>query len=407
MAKFCGKCGTNLDAELGLCPNCDQAEIERIRSIPNFCIICGGQMDKQTGLCPNCSNESDDEQLQPDAYTVCGSEVAKQAGVCPDYYNNDDAVELDRADEPVENTAPRKRNTVVDGMITLLLSVCVFLMAFVALTIFCVRQSSTEQGLEKILNNVQGSAFLNETVRVYSPEQNDWIGSYDYFCSYLKEKANVTVTEQQIDSFVEKSTVKKFLVEKISMYADDLYGDSVEFSLTAQEVLTLLKENAEIINSEFGTSIPEKTLAEIANLLVDEEVIKQMGVTELKHSMPESYYALRIGLSYFTMGTLLFFCAFCIFIMFNNNFSQAVFGVGIVFVALGAAMGVPAGVAIWSPSTWEMAFGGSTIGLLLGEMLSVNIGLFGVLFAIGFFILLGRKIIGSFMKKYKQQSTVA
>ncbi len=54
MAKFCTRCGSLLNPELGLCPACDAEKIKKIMSYPNFCSQCGGKVDKNTGICTQC-----------------------------------------------------------------------------------------------------------------------------------------------------------------------------------------------------------------------------------------------------------------------------------------------------------------------------------------------------------------
>ena len=36
MAKFCGKCGSRLDVNTGLCPHCGQEKLETIQGLPKI-----------------------------------------------------------------------------------------------------------------------------------------------------------------------------------------------------------------------------------------------------------------------------------------------------------------------------------------------------------------------------------
>ncbi|MBE6718351.1 MAG: zinc ribbon domain-containing protein [Ruminococcaceae bacterium] len=54
MANFCTKCGTRLDIETGLCPQCDCEKINLLKFKPKFCTKCGTPLNAE-GICPSCN----------------------------------------------------------------------------------------------------------------------------------------------------------------------------------------------------------------------------------------------------------------------------------------------------------------------------------------------------------------
>ena len=65
MAKFCGKCGAELNKQ-GMCPVCDSAPVkpegkdgQPAKKKERFCGKCGGPLNLQTGRCPRCDGSEE------------------------------------------------------------------------------------------------------------------------------------------------------------------------------------------------------------------------------------------------------------------------------------------------------------------------------------------------------------
>jgi len=143
MAKFCGKCGTKLDEETGLCPSCGaeklialQKEKEKKVEIvyqKKFCTKCGGPLD-ENGLCPQCDEEKiralnqNDEDGEENKVvrkqrfcSKCGFNLDEETGLCPkcDRKKLKDRVEDDQEEiiEEEEEESKRPKVLKIIGMV--------------------------------------------------------------------------------------------------------------------------------------------------------------------------------------------------------------------------------------------------------------------------------------------------
>lgn len=365
MAKFCGKCGTNLNAEFGLCPNCDKEALEkaeRQKNIPNFCTICGAEMDKQTGTCPNC-------------------------------VKNNEATEQVEITQLEETNSPTKKKSSLTTFLTVVMCFVFAITSILSVTIFSVRQATTQKGIDSILNNVSFSDLMNMVSETQPDSDDNTNDIFNSFKEHLKKEANLVITEQLLDSFVEKSTIKTFVAQKISAYANSLYAGDGSFSLTQQEVFELLKENSAVMQSELGKALPDDALKSISSWLIDDEEISEISISVLKEKNPVIYYVLHIGLSYFTLAALVIISLLMAFAMVKNNYSQTALGIGIIFTVIGSVLSIAALFATWLPSIWEIVCGNTLIGFVVGKLLYANIITYGIIFAVGVALLVIRKIV--------------
>lgn len=400
MAKFCGKCGTRLEEELGLCPNCDQKEIDRIKSIPSFCVVCGSPMDKQTGTCPNCSKEATVEAPNQQPPSVWEPEVVWQPEPVEQYETVQQSAPVQQYQseqqyEPIVESAPRhkkNRNSALETVITVLLSIALFLTSFAAVTIFSVRQTATEESINEILDHVDWSDLMEE-LYAFDTVTQQTVTIDTYVCNYLQAYANISVTERQLESFLEESDIGSFLAEKIAMYANNIFSDDERFRLTQREIVSLLEDDYDVMYEELGVFISTDVLEQLVASFVNGDFLEQVSVDTLKEEIPELYYVLNIGLSYITLTILIVLGLLFIFIMCRNNLSQALCGVGVIFVVLGALFSIPTIIAAWLPDVWENIFGGSVIGAIVGQALSLHLLFFGILLVVGILVLVGRSIV--------------
>lgn len=68
----------------------------------------------------------------------------------------------------------------------------------------------------------------------------------------------LNITEEQVQKFVEESTVSEFLSEKLAGFAEDFINGTSETTITTEEILGLLDENAELIEREFQIKLDDQ-----------------------------------------------------------------------------------------------------------------------------------------------------
>ncbi len=406
MAKFCSRCGAPLDTSSSLCPSCDREKLEALNNPPrklNFCTQCGTPLDDQTGTCPNCT------KAQAPTVEEAPAEVPVLDGAAEAVLNEPVAavaVEAPPAEEAyvAEQISPapvvykKKGSGVGKVLITIMLSIILFVTTLLSVAIICVRHTTSENTILSMMEDIDYADLLNG---IYTEPNDDPEADYgdeswtfvDYLSDYFDQNFDTTISDKQVDSFVQESTIKEFMAETIAAYMSDIYNGTDDFEISKSEVRTLLRKNRSVINREFDVDISNESLDELADWLVDDEVLEDISAAIIKEEVPAAYYALNIGLSYFTLVILLLMVALCLVGLCFNSLSQAGIGAGVVFTVIGGTYTVFTLIAVGLPVILKSVFGGSVIGILLGNVLVANLGIFAVLFLLGVAILVVRAIV--------------
>lgn len=100
----------------------------------------------------------------------------------------------------------------------------------------------------------------------------DWL--YDQVAQ--SSEAGLSVTKEQMQAFVQKSTISDYLSDKLAQYADDFINGTENAQITTDEIIALLDENKELMKSELDIELtPEQrdSLTDTVRKLVEEEDI--------------------------------------------------------------------------------------------------------------------------------------
>ena len=82
----------------------------------------------------------------------------------------------------------------------------------------------------------------------------------------------LTITEEQMTTFLEESTVKDFLVDKAASYMSDFVNGTNNTSFTAEEVEQLIEENSALIERTFGVTVTPDIQDTITGFVKDMEI---------------------------------------------------------------------------------------------------------------------------------------
>ena len=109
---------------------------------------------------------------------------------------------------------------------------------------------------------------------------------YDTMQEMLGEE--VSITKQQLQSFLEESTVTEYIADKAAGYADDILSGTENTEITAEELTQLVKDNKQLIEQTFEIEITDEQMAQIeANVatIVQENDINSTIRTEINKAM--------------------------------------------------------------------------------------------------------------------------
>lgn len=84
------------------------------------------------------------------------------------------------------------------------------------------------------------------------------------------------VTPEQIENFVEQSTIKDFIAEKVAGMVGDFYTGNITTTITVEEITQLVEENKALIQSEFGIEITEEHTEALKQIVEDTGILKQV-----------------------------------------------------------------------------------------------------------------------------------
>ncbi len=327
-----------------------------------FCGHCGSPIDNSTGLCPMCSQEL----LNP----------------------------VSKKEEDVSNNNLINKNSASKILITVLLSISLFITSLVATLIFDVRNSVKPNNAQALLNNINATELFSYAEL---SAEND----LENFYKYMSENYDVEMTDRGLNSFVNDSTAKDFLAEKVSYFCEDIIDGDAEIKITKNEVSELIENNLEEFEDEFDVQLSSYDAEQIATWIFGTQTSYSVDSTAILEETPAIYYIFTIGFSYVTMVALILLSIVIIFFMIKNNLLRAFRAIAIVYISLGGLLSLIAMLSAWIAPLWKIICADSFVGILAGNIFSQNALLSILILVFGVAVVVSR----SLLIKYRKKST--
>lgn len=404
MANFCTKCGSPMNQN-GLCPRCDAPVV------PLFCTKCGTPKGAD-GRCPHC-----DVTPSFKFCTTCGAPKGAD-GLCPncdavtpaaptEVLSEDPGATVLLAEEPVEAAEPViapapqpvKKASAVTVIITVLLSICLFITTTLSVGVLTVRHTISEGGMENLAEQVDIAEMLKTTGAANGE-------TFDTFYERLQRDYGVELDDEKLGEMLEDSTVPEYVAEKISDFAEDFFAGEAELVITKDEMVDLVWDNRKLIEDEipddFEIEIDElymEDCEDIANWLFNGDEFVILSTDDLRKESVALYQGVSIGLSYLVMGFFMLLSALLLFVMCRNSLSQTAIGGGVVFILLGGFTSLAAAVVAWIPGLWASIAGSNPALTLVGDVLVINAPIFVTMLAVGILLPVIRAIVKKVTKK--------
>ncbi len=292
MAKFCGKCGTPLDEETGLCPKCDEEKLialqqeKQVVYKKRFCTRCGSNLDAN-GLCPNCdkdkiaaSNQDDEEKVVVNKQRFCnkcGSTLDEETGLCPKC----DSKKLEKLQDRVEDETEEEeesKNPKVLKIIGIVIG-SLALIAIVAIAIYFL--------LNNVINKDDNDTTSdNEVVEVADEQEEtstDGLTIYTY--DYTLEVGEYVAIDMDDNGNGYSIVSNDFSV--VSYKNDQLYGEGA-----GKTTVTLTCGGVEYtlnVTVEGDEDSDEYILANSSTELLTESDVENLSSDELRLARNEIY----------------------------------------------------------------------------------------------------------------------
>lgn len=102
----------------------------------------------------------------------------------------------------------------------------------------------------------------------------DWI--YDQIDESAEEE--LPITKEQLQNFVEESTVSDYLSDKLAGFADDFINGTQNTTITADEIMNLLEENEELLKSELQIELTPEMKEELKGSV--EQIVEKTDIND-------------------------------------------------------------------------------------------------------------------------------
>lgn len=121
------------------------------------------------------------------------------------------------------------------------------------------------------LTAAMGRLRLNETSDTTAQTQEalvEWL--YDTLKAQHGDE--LTVTKEQMESFLDQSGTKDFLTDKISSYMDDFINGTSNTTITTEEVVELIKENKALVEQELGVTMDPQAWDQVIDFVEQSDI---------------------------------------------------------------------------------------------------------------------------------------
>ena len=189
-------------------------------------------------------------------------------------------------------------------LIAIVLCLTLFVVTIAGALIVDLRVMTSKGGFEKILNQLitstvsqpeaaapaptpNGSVLLlsDTSASVVSDPITDMV--YELLQSGLGD--DLPLEKEDVRDFINNSTVKDFLADKASGAFDDFFNGTSNTTITKDEIIGLVRDNAPLIKESFGVEITDDQLEELETALDEVPILEELEQEGLMGFLEENY----------------------------------------------------------------------------------------------------------------------
>ena len=173
------------------------------------------------------------------------------------------------------------------GFLSVILCILLFVSTLVTIIVADVRLVTSKDGLQTIITQalfptpapVRPIGALAAGVPVLSPVSgtgNEAQGAIvDAIYGMLSEQfgEELPVSQEQVEQFLSDSTLPEFVSEKVAGIVNDIYTGKSTTTITKEEVMDLLTENADLIKKNLGVELNTEAIEAVGKWVEENDVM--------------------------------------------------------------------------------------------------------------------------------------
>lgn len=179
------------------------------------------------------------------------------------------------------------------GFLSVLLCIVLFVVSVAAILVVDVQTVTSKDGLQSIIDQ---ALFPTKKARVLPKLSGMDLGGLlgdgglgdlgdldnladsplvDSIYEMIKEQAgeDIPVTKEQVGQILEESTLPEFLSEKVSSMVNDVFTGENTTTITTDEVIQLLEENAPLLEEHFDIQIDQTQMDVVEDWLEENDIV--------------------------------------------------------------------------------------------------------------------------------------
>ncbi len=403
MAKFCKKCGTALNSETGLCPNCvsDDPQIKGSEEIEasepvtqeisenpeievptmeaeekpevfrGFCMVCGTTLDSKTGLCPVCGKEEKAEKQKDKKSKKDKSSKSKKS-----------KSKAKGKDKEKDGGLP----AVAAVILAVFLSLLVFAFTLVPTLILSVRSATTEPALREIISEVDMVTVLSAIPVNESESITEYDNLYDNLCYNLEVGFDVKVTDNRMREFFSDEGVVEDVAELLNCYAEDVWSGTEYFTFTPEDLADIFYSNSSAFEEAFDTYLTRDEYQLLASYVISET--PEIYPSTLQKEYPVAMSAVQYGASYVSIIAMYVLATgFALLAVLLCKARRGFIGVGVSIGLVGLITSLAAFVSGAIPALWKtICAGNDAIASVSAQVINYNLLIYLITLGVGFIL---------------------
>lgn len=174
------------------------------------------------------------------------------------------------------------------GFLSVILCILLFVSTLVTIIVADVRLVTSKDGLQNIITQAMfpssapvrgvGALAAGAPIRFAAAGTagNEMQGAIvDTIYGMLSDQfgEELPISQEQVEQFLSDSTLPEFLSEKVAGIVNDIYTGESTTTITKDEVMDLLKENADLIEEKLGVTITPDAIEAVGGWVEENDVM--------------------------------------------------------------------------------------------------------------------------------------